>query len=86
MKYSYNTDRMVCSSRIDVDIDENGVLRDAKIIGGCAGNTQGVCRLAIGQKAEDVVRQLSGIRCGAKKTSCHDQLARAIEEALAQAK
>lgn len=45
MKYSYNTDRMVCSSRIDVDIDENGVLRDAKIIGGCAGNTQGVCRL-----------------------------------------
>ena len=26
MKYSYNTDRMVCSSRIDVDIDENGVI------------------------------------------------------------
>ena len=86
MKYSYNTDRMVCSSRIDVDIDENGILQDAKIIGGCAGNTQGVCSLAIGQKAEDVAKRLSGIRCGAKKTSCPDQLARAIEEALAQAK
>ena len=75
----------VCSRSIEFEV-ENNIITACKFNGGCAGNTQGVCRLAIGQKAEDVVRQLSGIRCGAKKTSCPDQLARAIEEALAQAK
>ena len=82
--YSYKT-RGTCSQQILIDSDGD-VINEVQFIGGCAGNTQGVCRLAIGQKAEDVVRQLSGIRCGAKKTSCPDQLARAIEEALAQAK
>lgn len=83
MKYSYQTDRMVCSSRIDIQI-ENGILTDAKIIDGCAGNTQGVCKLAIGRPAQEVMESLSGIRCGRKKTSCPDQLAKAIEQALQQ--
>lgn len=83
MKYSYQTDRAVCSSRIDVEI-EDGILRNATIVGGCAGNTQGVCRLAVGRPVDEVVKTLSGIRCGAKPTSCPDQLAKAIEEALRQ--
>ena len=83
MKYSYQTDRSVCSSRIDVEI-EDGVLRNATIIGGCSGNTQGVCRLAIGRPVNEVVQTLSGIRCGSKQTSCPDQLAKAIQEALRQ--
>jgi len=48
------------------------------------GNTQGVCRLAEGRPAQEVVQTLSGIRCGFKKTSCPDQLAKAITEALQQ--
>ena len=83
MKYSYPTDRQVCSSRIDVEIVD-GILVSAKIVDGCMGNTQGVCRLAEGRPAEDVIKLLSGIRCGFKKTSCPDQLAKAIAEALQQ--
>ena len=51
MKYSYTTDRMVCSSRIDVEIVD-GILVSANIIDGCNGNTKGLCRLAEGRPAE----------------------------------
>jgi uncharacterized protein (TIGR03905 family) len=35
-------------------------------------------------KAEDAIEKLKGIRCGFKTTSCPDQLARALEGALAE--
>ena len=38
--------------------------------------THGTC----GQKIDDVIRKIDGIRCGAKNTSCPDQLARALEQ------
>jgi uncharacterized protein (TIGR03905 family) len=31
-------------------------------------------------RVEDVVRKLSGIKCGMKQTSCPDQLARALRQ------
>ena len=49
-------------------------------MGGCHGNLQGICALIRGMKAEDVKARLQGIRCGAKPTSCPDQLATALEE------
>ena len=81
MKYSYKTDRMVCSDRIDIEI-ENGILKDVQIIGGCAGNTKGVSKLAVGRPAEEVMELLRGVPCGRKGTSCPDQLSKAIEAAL----
>ena len=36
------------------------------------------------QPAEEVKNRLSGIKCGFKQTSCPDQLAQAIEAALAK--
>ena len=36
-------------------------------------------------KAEDAIARMRGIRCGLKDTSCPDQLAIALTEALAQA-
>ena len=36
-------------------------------------------------KATDAIERLKGITCGFKSTSCPDQLALCIEEALAQA-
>ena len=72
---------MVCSSRIDVEI-EDGILTHCEIIGGCDGNTKGVAKLAIGRPAQEVMETLRGIPCGRKPTSCPDQLSRAIEEAL----
>ena len=66
-----------CSREIIIDIDpENGTITDAKFVGGCSGNTQGVCALVRGMRVEEAISRLEGIRCGMKQTSCPDQLAR----------
>ena len=70
-----------CSRAVIVDI-EDGVITDCAFVGGCSGNTQGVASLVIGMKAEDAVAKIKGIKCGMKSTSCPDQLALAIEEAV----
>ncbi len=69
-----------CSQLIDVTTDENDVIQDVSFVGGCDGNLQGICRLVIGQKIDDVIKHLDGIRCGMKRTSCPDQLCRALEQ------
>ncbi len=71
-----------CARSILVDLDD-AVITDCKFVGGCSGNTQGVASLVKGMRAEDAVKKLKGIRCGMKPTSCPDQLAKALEEALA---
>ena len=43
------------------------------------GNTQGVARLVIGRKVDDVIETLEGINCGNRGTSCPDQLAQALK-------
>lgn len=57
-------------------------MKNVRFQGGCSGNTQGVAALAEGMPAEEAIRRLSGIRCGFKPTSCPDQLAKAVREAL----
>ena len=69
-----------CSQFIDVTVDDDDVIRQVFFMGGCNGNLQGICRLVEGQKIDDVIGKLNGIRCGAKETSCPDQLCRALEE------
>ena len=81
MKYTYYT-QGTCSSQIDFDIDEQGILRDVQFYGGCHGNLQGISTLVRGMKAEDIMGKLQGIRCGYKNTSCPDQLATALREAM----
>lgn len=44
------------------------------------GNTVGVGKLVEGRKIEDVIKLLKGIPCGARRTSCPDQLAIALEQ------
>lgn len=75
----------VCSRRMIVDM-EDGVIRSVQVLGGCDGNLQAVSRLVEGRRAEDVIGQLSGIRCCGKPTSCPDQLARALRQMLEQEK
>ncbi len=72
-----------CSRMIVIDV-EDGVITDCAFVGGCAGNTQGVAALVKGMKAEDAIEKLKGIRCGMRQTSCPDQLARALQGALAE--
>jgi uncharacterized protein (TIGR03905 family) len=73
----------VCSRSTKIVI-EDGIIKDIKVIGGCTGNIEGISRLVIGMKAEDVAKRMKGVRCGFKSTSCPDQIALAIEEALAK--
>ena len=63
-----------------INVDDNGCVQNVSFMGGCHGNLQGICSLIRGMKAEDVKARLQGIRCGAKPTSCPDQLATALEE------
>lgn len=81
MKFEYRTNG-VCSRSIILDI-ENGIVNDVEFVGGCNGNLKGICSLVKGLSCEEVKEKLSGIRCGLKPTSCPDQLAKAIDEALA---
>jgi len=69
----------VCSKNIDFDIID-GKVRNVKFLGGCNGNLQGIGKLVDGMPVSEVVGKLKGLKCGAKQTSCPDQLARAIEQ------
>ena len=68
----------VCSQLFEIDI-EDGHIEKVEVKGGCDGNLQGISRLLVGMKVEDAVERLEGIRCGYKKTSCPDQLAKALK-------
>ena len=81
MKKIYRTSG-TCSMAIEVEIDDNHVIKNVQFVGGCNGNTQGIAALVAGQKAEDVIERLEGIRCGARPTSCPDQLSKALKELL----
>lgn len=70
-----------CSTQIDVEVEE-GIVKSVQFTRGCNGNTQGVARLVEGMKAEDAIAKLRGIKCGARPTSCPDQLSYAIEQAM----
>ena len=69
-----------CSESIDLEI-RDGVIAVCRINGGCRGNTQGLSKMVIGRKAEEVRDLLRGIQCR-NGTSCPDQLSRAIDECL----
>lgn len=80
MKHIQYQTQGTCSQLIDVTVDDNNVIQQVYFVGGCNGNLQGICRLVTGQKVEDVIQKLDGIRCGTKCTSCPDQLCRALEQ------
>lgn len=82
MTYKYRT-KGTCSRTIEFELN-NGILSNVYFEGGCNGNLKGIASLVEGMKAEDVIARCSGIRCGFKSTSCPDQLAQALKEALAE--
>jgi len=77
------TTKGTCSRLIDVDLDGD-TIRKVTFVGGCNGNTQGVAKLVQGKKAQEVIDLLEGTDCGGRGTSCPDQLAKALRQALAQ--
>ncbi len=71
-----------CSTQISFDVIDNKV-RNVKFTGGCNGNTQGVAALVEGMDVNEAISRMEGIRCGFRPTSCPDQLATALKEAIA---
>ena len=80
MQYEYKT-KGTCSQRILFDLID-GHVHNVQFIGGCNGNLQGISKLVEGMDAQEVIQRVSDIHCGMKPTSCPDQLARALKEAL----
>ncbi len=79
MAYTYKT-KGTCSSSIEVELDGN-VVKSVKFNGGCQGNLKGISKIVEGMTVEHIAENFSGITCGFKKTSCPDQLAKAVVEA-----
>ena len=74
----------VCSREMQVDLDDQNIIQEFRVVAGCHGNLQGIAALVKGMPAEEAIRRLKGINCKGKGTSCPDQLAQGLEQALAQ--
>ena len=73
---SFRTQK-TCCRQIIFEVDDNEILTSVKFINGCSGNLQGIAKLAVGQKTDDLIEKLGGIICR-ERTSCPDQLAKAL--------
>lgn len=69
----------VCSNKIIYNIEKDIVI-DAKVIGGCPGNSLGIRSLLKNQSIDYIIDKLKGIKCGYKSTSCPDQIAQGLIE------
>lgn len=75
--------RGVCSQMVKFDIIDNKVC-NVQFVGGCSGNTQGVARLIEGMDVQEAISRIDGIKCGPRATSCPDQLAKALKQAIGE--
>ena len=82
--YQFKT-KGTCSQMIYFDLEDNKV-KNVQFMGGCNGNLKGIAALVEGLTYEEIKERIGGITCGFKKTSCPDQLVKAMEAALAEAK
>lgn len=72
-----------CSREINFEVVDNK-LTNVSFLGGCNGNLQGIGRLVEGMDIDEVIARVEGIKCGARQTSCPDQLAKALKQYKAE--
>lgn len=77
--YDYMTSN-TCSKVISLDLEDN-VVHNISFYGGCNGNLKAIPILVEGWTVEEIEGKLTGIECGLRKTSCADQLAKAVRRA-----
>lgn len=70
----------VCCKHMTIQIDDSGCINAVKFTGGCAGWSSAVGNLIISKPIEEIQKNLAGICCGKRDTSCPDQLAKALSE------
>lgn len=81
MRYEYEP-QGVCPMQISFDIDDENKITNIEFFGGCNGNLKAIGTLVNGMTAEKINELLSGNTCGRKPTSCADQLAKAVMQAV----
>ncbi len=74
--FQYQT-QGTCCALMNIVLDEDKIY-DVEFIGGCNGNLKGIRSLIRGMKIDEVIEKLQGIKCGAKSTSCPDQLTQGL--------
>lgn len=84
MKFKHKN-KGVCSSEVSFEI-EDGKVHNVEFVGGCNGNLKAIGKLAEGRSPEELVNLLKGNTCGWKDTSCADQFAIGLENALLELK
>ena len=81
MNIRYST-RGTCAKEIQFNL-EDGKISNIQFTGGCLGNLAAISKLLEGADAQQTADTLRGNLCGKRPTSCADQLAQAIDQALA---
>jgi len=81
MEHFEYSPRLVCSQRIEFDMDDDTSVHNIVFYGGCPGNLKAVGKLCEGMTAVEISDKLAGNLCGGKGTSCADQLSIAVTEA-----
>lgn len=82
MKYTFRP-KGVCAMQIEFEI-ENNIVTNVEFMGGCNGNLKAISKLVEGMPAEDIINKLEGNTCGFKSTSCADQFALALKQAISE--
>ena len=67
----------VCSRKMEFVVDGE-IIKELVVTGGCNGNLGGISKLLQGMNVHEVISRLKGTTCGAKPTSCPDQIATAL--------
>lgn len=84
MRHNYKT-RGVCATEIAFDLND-GKVTNVIFTNGCNGNLKAISKLVDGMTVDEIEQKLKGNTCGAKSTSCADQLAIAVREAYDKSK
>jgi len=67
-----------CSTAIHFTKTDDGHIINVRFDGGCNGNLKAISKLVDGMTPKQINDVLAGNTCGFKKTSCADQLAKAV--------
>ena len=78
-QFTYTPQGGVCSRQMIIDV-ENNIITNLQVDKGCQGNSRGMAALIKGMSVDEAISRLEGITCGAKNTSCPDQLAQALKK------
>lgn len=77
----------VCSKVIHIGLSDDGsTIEEVSFEGGCPGNLKAISKLVKGHSVDEICSILGGNICGARSTSCADQLTVGLRQGVEQIK